>query len=103
MYEIETPFNATKTIPASSARDDISKSSLIMDEKFKYFSCGPSMQQHPLPTYSSTSVLQQHEIKSEVNVKRHNYADSWLTAGYVGSKSDSENTLSGNTSTLKIQ
>ena len=102
MYEIETPFNATKTIPSSGARDDISKSSLIIDEKYKHLSYGSSMQ-HPLPSYSSASVLLQNELKSEVNVKRHNYADSWLTAGYVGTISDSEKTLSSNASTLKIQ
>ena len=59
--------------------------------------------QPPLPSYSSTPVLQPNEIQPEVNVRRHNYANAWLTAGYVGTLSDSENTRGSNTNTLKIQ
>lgn len=102
VHEIQTPFTATNNIPLSGVRDDISTSSLTIHEKSNDFSYRSNMYP-PLPPYSSTSVLQQNDVKPNADVRRNNYTDSWLRAGYIGSLSDSENTLSIPTNTLKLQ
>ena len=104
MYEIESPFTATKSTSKSGAiLDDMAIASSSYEYKpHKKYSYEASM--YPvLPSYSSTPVLQKNDFSPQFPEKRQNYADAWKNAGYIGTLSDAEKTLSMPSNTLKLQ
>ena len=94
MYEIEAPFDSTKTISIyHEVLDDMSIPSSTI--KLKGFDNTRDSSIYPsLPAYASTPTLQnallytrRNDFQPQFMSNRPEYTDSWLTAGYIGAMS----------------